>query len=88
MAWEFNVTELLASREALQLTYPIVAPLIESILSGDFIGAINNFISGGGDWSVVGQLIGLGFKWGFITKAKNSLPFKKTFNFFGLEIKV
>ena len=88
MAFEFNVTELLAAREALVLTYPIVEPLVTSILQGDFIGAINGFISGGGDTAVIGQLIGLGFKYGFINKAKNALPFKKSFKIFGMEIHV
>jgi len=88
MTFEINITELLAAREALTLTYPILEPLVTSILQGDFIGAINSFIGGGGDWAVVGQLIGLGFKYGFINKAKNAMPFKKSFNFFGIEIKV
>ena len=88
MAFKINITELLAAKEALGVAYPILAPLVESILAGDFIGAINSFIAGGGDMSAVGQLISLGMKWGFVSYVKNNMPFKKSFNFFGIEIGV
>ena len=86
MAFKINITELLAAREALSLAYPIFEPLLSSILEGDIMGGFSSFISGGADASMIGQFIGLGFKWGFITKFKNELPFKKTFNFLGFEI--
>ena len=86
MAFKINITELLAAREALALAFPIFEPLVSSILAGDIMGAFNSFIAGGADASMIGQFIGLGFKWGFITKFKNTLPFKKTYNFLGFEI--
>ena len=86
MSFKINITELLAAKEMLALAFPIFEPLITSILSGDIMGAFTSFISGGADAALIGQFIGLGFKWGFITKAKNALPFKKNYNFLGFEI--